>query len=109
MNKFEQMNIVAPAVDTTPQPTGRRRAAAILWSPVFFLAVAVLFSWPLVLRLGDQVILAGSGDVWQHLWNNWWMRFSLLDLHTHPYYTPMLFHPTGANLFFHALDPLDGY
>ena len=75
----------------------------------FYLLVAIAFSWPLALHLGDQVVLAGSGDVWQHLWNNWWMRFSLLDLHTHPYTTPMLLHPVGANLFFHALDPMDGY
>src|SRR4051794_11575938 len=75
----------------------------------FYLLVALVFSWPLALHLGDRVVLSESGDVWQHLWNNWWMRFSLLDLHTHPYTTPMLLHPVGANLFFHALDPMDGY
>ena len=80
------------------------------WLPLaFYLGVAIIFSWPLALHLGDRVVLSESGDVWQHLWNNWWMRFSLLDLHTHPYTTPMLLHPVGANLFFHALDPMDGY
>ncbi len=80
------------------------------WLPLaFYLVVAIVFSWPLALHLGDRVVLSESGDVWQHLWNNWWMRFSLLDLHTHPYTTPMLLHPVGANLFFHALDPMDGY
>lgn len=76
----------------------------------FYLGVALVFSWPLPLNLSDKVISEGaSGDVWQHLWNIWWVKFSLLNLHTHPYTTPMLFYPGGANLYFHALDPLDGY
>jgi hypothetical protein len=75
----------------------------------FYLLVAIVFTWPLALNLGNRVMLAESGDVWQHIWNNWWMRFSLLNLHTHPYTTPLLFYPVGADLYFHALDPMDGY
>ncbi len=82
---------------------------SILSPLAFYLLIAVLFTWPLALNLSNRVALTESGDVWQHIWNNWWMRFSLLDLHTQPYTTPMLFYPTGANLFFHALDPMDGY
>ncbi len=82
---------------------------AALFALFFYLAIAIAFTWPLVLHLSDRVMLTESGDVWQHIWNNWWIRFSWLDLHTLPYTTPMLFHPTGANLYFHALDPLDGY
>ncbi len=77
--------------------------------PLFYLAVAIAFTWPLVLHLGDRIVLAESGDAWVHLWNSWWARFSLLNLHTHPYTTPLLFWPTGVNLFFHALDPFNGY
>jgi len=75
----------------------------------FFLVVALAFTWPLPLNMSDRVVATGSGDIWQHLWNIWWVRFSLLDLHSLPYNTSLLFYPTGANLFFHALDPLDGY
>ncbi len=108
MNKNEQTPVVISPISPGSVPPAPRWIQRC-WPPVFFLVIAILFSWPLASRLGEQVILAGSGDVWQHLWNIWWMRFSLLELHTHPYTTPMLFHPAGANLFFHALDPLDGY
>lgn len=88
----------------------RLMSAGLALAPLlFFLLVAVLFSWPLALHLSSRVVATGSGDIWQHLWNIWWVRFSLLDLHTFPYTTPLLFYPSGANLFFHALDPLDGY
>ena len=76
-----------------------------------YLVGAIIFTWPLVLNLSDRVInpRGNSADVWQHLWNSWWLRFSLLELHAQPYYSPLIFWPTGANLYFHALDPLDGY
>ncbi|MBN9388387.1 MAG: hypothetical protein J0I20_10075 [Chloroflexi bacterium] len=111
MNNLEQPAGISPA--TTARPGWRNfwsHPATGTWLPlVFYLVVAIIFSWPLALHLGDRVVLSESGDVWQHLWNTWWMRFSLLDLHTHPYTTPMLLHPVGANLFYHALDPMDGY
>ena len=77
---------------------------------VLYLVGAVVFTWPLVLNLSNRVInpRQNSADVWQHLWNSWWMRFSLLDLHRQPYFSPVIFWPDGANLYFHALDPLDG-
>lgn len=109
MNKLEQSeNNVAATRPKWQQIVSSPRGATFL-PLAFYLLVAIVFSWPLALHLGDRVVLSESGDVWQHLWNNWWMRFSLLDLHTHPYTTPMLLHPVGANLFFHALDPMDGY
>jgi hypothetical protein len=75
-----------------------------------YLTLTLIFTYPVILNISAKVPAAGaSGDVWQHLWNIFWVRFSLLDLHTHPFTTPLLFHPTGANLYFHALDPLDGY
>ncbi len=88
----------------------RLKAAVMTTLPfLFFLLIAVLFSWPLALHISSKVVATGSGDIWQHLWNIWWVRFSLLDMHSLPYTTPVVFYPDGANLFFHALDPLDGY
>ena len=105
--------LVTPSPITSPAPKRWVSYSRLLErvGPLgFYALIAVLFSWPLALHLSDSVISQGnSGDVWQHLWNSWWMRFSLLNLHTHPYYTPTLLYPNGANLYFHALDPLDGY
>ena len=112
MNNLKQQSQPENLAESSPpgwQEFLRSPRGATYLPLALYLLVAIAFSWPLALHLGDRVILAESGDVWQHLWNNWWMRFSLLDLHTHPYTTPMLLHPVGANLFFHALDPVDGY
>ncbi|HEX2912407.1 MAG TPA: hypothetical protein VH186_16480 [Chloroflexia bacterium] len=111
MQKVEQSGITNSEHHTRPENKPRHYEAlkVYLLPLVFYLLVAIAFTWPLVLNLGDRVMLSRGGDVWQHLWNNWWVRFSLLDLHTHPYTTPMLYYPDGANLFFHALDPMDGY
>ena len=76
---------------------------------LLYLLGAIVFSWPLVLHLTAHVVLTGSGDAWAHLWNSWWARFSLLDLHTSPFHTDALYWPQGASLYFHALDPFTGY
>ncbi len=73
-----------------------------------FLVLSVLFTWPLLLHFGDEVVASGSGDVWQHLWNIWWVKRAIVDLHTSPFYTDYLFYPTGVSLRFHALNQLGG-
>lgn len=75
---------------------------------LFFLAWAILFSYPLVLRLGDSVILSGGGDVYLHLWDLWWADKSLIDLHQSPFHTTYLYYPTGVSLYYHSLDLLNG-
>ncbi len=71
-----------------------------------FSAVTIVF-----LRLYSLPItesLLGSRDAWQHLWNLWWIRTAILDLHTNPFYTRYLFYPAGAPLYYHALSPVNG-
>lgn len=81
------------------------RAAGIL---LFFFAWAVLFTYPLVLHLGDSVVLSGGGDVYLHLWDLWWADKSLIDLHQSPFHTSYLYYPTGVSLYYHSLDLLNG-
>jgi hypothetical protein len=74
-----------------------------------FFTLTVLFTWPLLLNFSDHVISAGgSGDIWAHLWNIWWMKQSLTALHTSPFYTDYIFYPDGVSLRFHALNQLGG-
>ncbi|RME43520.1 MAG: hypothetical protein D6791_15255 [Chloroflexi bacterium] len=71
-----------------------------------FSAVTIIF-----LRLYSLPItegLLGSRDAWQHLWNLWWTRTAILNLHTNPFYTRYLFYPSGAPLYYHALSPVNG-
>lgn len=95
-----------------PAPSSPKTARASRWQHLlplpFYLLLTIIFSWPLVLHLGDSVILAGGSDAWAHLWNLWWTRHALLDLHQSPFQTDYLFYPTGVSLRFHALNQLGG-
>jgi hypothetical protein len=70
-----------------------------------YAALTVLFTWPLAAQFGRAV--PGGGDAWQHIWNLWWMRTALVDLHTDPFYTTYLYYPQGVSLLFHTLVPLE--
>jgi len=72
---------------------------------VLFLALAVMLTWPLVVRLGSAVP-AGTIDMWQNYWNFWWWKTSLLEGRS-PYWTPYLFHPTGTPVVFHTHSPFN--
>jgi hypothetical protein len=70
-----------------------------------YAALTALFTWPLVAQFTTAV--PGGGDAWQHLWNLWWMRKALIDLHTSPFHTNYLYYPQGVSLLFHTLVPLE--
>lgn len=84
------------------------RAGRALLPVVFFLVWAIAFTFPLALRLSDAVILARGGDAWLHIWDLWWANKSLVELHQSPYYTTMLYYPSGLNLYYHSLDIVNG-
>ena len=65
-------------------------------------ATAVVLTFPLVLHLRSHVLEDGSYDVYQFLWNLWWVRESLLTLHANPFRTTYLFYPDGVPLLFHT-------
>jgi hypothetical protein len=63
-------------------------------------------TWPLAAQFTTAI--PAGGDAWQHLWNLWWMKQALVDLHTNPFHTDLLYYPYGVNLYFHTLVPLIG-
>jgi hypothetical protein len=73
-----------------------------------YVGLALVYAWPLPAHLGEEVVLARGADFYPHVWNLWWMRFSLLDLHQNPYLTDYVHFPTGLPLVYHVLDPLNG-
>jgi hypothetical protein len=84
------------------------RAARILLPALFYLAWAILFTYPLLMHLGDGVVLSSGADAWLHLWDLWWADKSLVGLHTNPLFTTFLYHPTGVSLAYHSLDLFNG-
>ena len=72
---------------------------------LFFAASAVVLTWPLLASPGASISI--RDDYFQNLWNAWWMRTALFDLHVSPWWTDHLFHPTGVSLARHTLTPLN--
>lgn len=70
-----------------------------------YVALIILFAWPLPLHLADELSLLRGSDVWPHIWNFAWMRTALLDLHQSPYHTYAIYYPTGVPLVYHAFNP----
>ncbi|MGQ9456828.1 MAG: hypothetical protein ACUVWW_00775 [Anaerolineae bacterium] len=64
-------------------------------------------TWPLVTVLG-QAIPGDGFDGWQNYWNLWWVKKALLDLHQNPFYSDVIFYPTGVDLYFHTLNIFNG-
>ncbi|MEI7771409.1 MAG: hypothetical protein WCI67_15570, partial [Chloroflexales bacterium] len=69
-----------------------------------YLALGVVFTWPLALHLGDGVIQKGGlpVDAGQGVWNLWWARAALLR-GQNPFATAYLFYPLRIDLFFQTL------
>ncbi|MGC8837657.1 MAG: hypothetical protein ACP5UM_04485, partial [Anaerolineae bacterium] len=67
----------------------------------------VAMTWPLATVLGGAI--PGDGfDGWQNLWNLWWVKKALLDLHQNPFHSDYIFYPTGVDLYFHTLNIFNG-
>ncbi len=81
-----------------------RRSWAILGS--YFL-LTLLLTWPLARHMGDA-IPGDSFDGWQNFWNLWWIKVALLEQRTSPYFTNLLYHPTGVSLWFQTLNIFNG-
>ncbi|MGQ9491426.1 MAG: hypothetical protein ACUVS6_12125 [Anaerolineae bacterium] len=65
-------------------------------------------TYPLVTQFGRAI--PGDGfDGWQNYWNLWWVKVALLEQHRQPWFTPLLYHPTGVGLLFHTLNGFNGF
>jgi hypothetical protein len=67
-----------------------------------YLAIALVFSWPLALHLGTAFTGPPDGDTGVYVWNQWVFRHEILEHSRLPYFTDSIFAagPT-ANLSLH--------
>lgn len=70
-------------------------------------ALAVIATYPLILRLGAGV--PGIGDQLQNVWNLWWVSRETLAGRPFPFDTTYVYYPTGVSLAYHTLMPLNGW
>jgi hypothetical protein len=99
----------APVGAAAPHPTAvrpRRGPAETGGVLLAYTLLTVLMTWPLATVFTTR--LPDGTDGWQYLWNLWWMKTALVDLHTSPFHTPYLYYPYGVSLYFDTLTPLLG-
>ncbi len=65
-----------------------------------YTVLALLLTYPLITHFTTHV---PGTDIWAFdeytfLWNIWWFKYSLLDLHTNPLFTNHIFYPLGISL-----------
>lgn len=58
-----------------------------------YAAVAIVFSWPLLLHLGTALTGGPGGDTGVYVWNQWVFRHELVEKGSFPYFTDTLFGP----------------
>ena len=82
-----------------------REHAAVVGS---YLLLAALLTYPLVLRFATHVPGDGSDDP-ALVWNLWWVRHALIDLHSNPLLCDYMFYPLGIDLTFYTLTIINGF
>jgi hypothetical protein len=87
----------------------RRRALAAGLLVLAYLALALLFTYPLVRNFTTHHVGEAAGDAKVYLWNYWWTRRAVLVLGTSPLSTNAIFYPIGIGLAFHTLALLQGF
>ena len=74
------------------------------WAFGYFLALALVVTWPLVLHLGNSIV-GQYGDNLYFIWIIGWVRNALVDLHVSPLFTTTLNYPQGWALASSEISP----
>src|SRR4051812_8510139 len=89
------------------------RARVKLVATRFFAPAAIYFgffcfyTWPWIKHPRSQ-FFANDGDGLQNVWNIWWVRHALTDLHQSPWHTTVLHAPYGTTLLGQTMNPFNG-
>ncbi|HZY31588.1 MAG TPA: hypothetical protein VFF86_08100 [Candidatus Methylomirabilis sp.] len=67
----------------------------------------LLLTYPIAFQLSTH-LLGDDRDTNIFVWNLWWIKKALTELHTNPFWTDYLFYPEGVSLVFHSLVPFNG-
>jgi hypothetical protein len=77
-----------------------RKALIQLLIVGLFVGLTLLLTYPLVTHFRTHVL---GTDIWAFdeytfIWNMWWFKHSLLDLHSNPLFSDYIFYPVGISL-----------
>jgi hypothetical protein len=105
VDRGEQRNPQSWLSPATRRPAWLRNQ--ILWVSIAAVGLAALFARLPLLHLNDGAV-GGDLDGYNNIWDYFWLKTALLDLHQNPYYTNYIYYPTGVSLRFHTFNPLNG-
>ena len=74
---------------------------------LIYLAIALVLFWYITINITGSVP-RGYGDVYQSMFNLWWVPYAVFTLHASPYFTNLLYYPVGANFVTQTMSPLAG-
>ncbi len=69
----------------------------VLWVFFTFLFLALVATFPAVVKLSSALVGSPEGDSYEMMWLIWWLRRALLDGAFNASEIPMLFHPEGLS------------
>jgi hypothetical protein len=84
-----------------------RKYRADVFALIAYILLAIVLTYPLVLRFATHVAGDGSDDP-ALAWNLWWVPHAILNLQS-PIYTDYMFYPIGLNLAFYTLTYLNAF
>ncbi len=70
------------------------------------LVLAIVLTWPMVLRPGQAALGHVHADGMKHLWTLWWMQASVWSEGSFPFATQLINYPIGMDLY--PIEPLNG-
>jgi len=67
------------------------------------LVVTFIITFPSILSFHSHFIGGPRGDKFQFIWNFWWVKHALFNLHRLPFYCDIQYYPTGVSLALHDM------
>jgi hypothetical protein len=77
----------------------------LLWVCLYFLGLTLLMTWPLVTRMGSEMV-GQVGDNIYFVWMIGWFKKALFDLHVNPFNVWFLNYPEGWSLAYTEITPI---
>ena len=90
---------ISSQVQVAEHPRLQSRRGHVL-AALVLVCLSVGVTWPAVLLRRE--LLLTLFDTYGFLWNLWWAKFSLLDLHQNPYWCGYICWPNGTSLALHS-------
>jgi len=74
---------------------------------VIYLSIFFVVTYPLMLQFSTH-FFTDKKDGLVMIWNIWWTRTAVTELHQSPWHTSYLYYPYGVSLLAHTLCPFNG-